>query len=162
MTENQVGAASALFGQVLQHEPENETALAGMIQCHLAANDTTAARKMFEALPTDMIEKPAFASAKAALELAEQSAGAGPVSDLTARVAQNPQDHQTRFELALALHAAKQNEAAAEALLEIIRRDRAWNDEAARQQLLKFFDAWGPTDPQTLAARRRLSSILFS
>jgi len=162
LTENQMGAASSLFGQVLQHEPENETALAGMIRCHLAANDTTAAREMFDALPADITGKPAFASVKAALELAEQSAKAGPVSDLSARVAQNPQDHPARFDLAMALHAAGQQEAAAEALLEIIRRDRAWNEEAARQQLLKFFDAWGPTDPQTLAARRQLSSILFS
>lgn len=162
LTENQVGAASALFGQVLQHEPDNETALAGMIRCHLAVGDIAAAREIFDALPADMTGKPAFVSAKAALELAEQSAKAGPLSDLTARVEQNPQDHQARFDLALALHAAGENEAAADALLEIIRRDRTWNEEAARQQLLKFFDAWGPTDPHTLAARRQLSSLLFS
>jgi putative thioredoxin len=162
LSENQAGAAAALFGQVLQHEPENETALAGMIRCHLAANDIAAARGMFDTLPADMAEKPAFASAKAALELAEQSAQAGPISELTARVAQNPQDHQARLDLALALHADGQDEAAADALLDIIRRDRTWNDEAARQQLLKFFEAWGPTDPRTLAARRQLSSILFS
>ena len=162
LTENQAGAASALFGQVLQHEPENETALAGMIRCHLAAGDVAAAREMFDALPADITGKPACASAKAALELAEQSAKAGPLSELTARVEQSPQDHQARFDLAMALHAAGQNEAAADALLEIIRHDRTWNDEAARQQLVKFFDAWGPTDPHTLAARRRLSSLLFS
>ncbi len=162
LSENQIGAASALFGQVLQHEPDNETALAGMIRCHLAADDIAAAREIFDALSADMTGKPSFASAKAALELAEQSAKAGPLSDLTARVEQNPQDHQARLDLAMALHAAGENEAAADALLEIIRRDRAWNEEAARQQLLKFFDAWGPTDPHTLAARRKLSSLLFS
>ncbi|MHA1599348.1 MAG: tetratricopeptide repeat protein, partial [Alphaproteobacteria bacterium] len=162
LTENQNAAASALFGQVLQHEPENETALAGMIRCHLAANNIAAAREMFDALLADITGKPAFASVKAALELAEQSATAGPIPDLTARVAQNPQDHQARFDLAMALNADGQQEATADALLEIIRRDRAWNDEAARQQLLKFFDAWGPTDPHTLTARRQLSSLLFS
>ncbi len=162
LTENQVGAASALFGQVLQHEPENETALAGMIRCHLAAGDNTAAREMFDTLPAEMTGAPAFASAKAALELAEQSAQAGPLSELAARVEQNPQDHQARLDLAMAFHAAGQHEAAADALLEIIRRDRTWNDDAARQQLLKFFEAWGPTDPNTLAARRQLSSLLFS
>jgi len=162
LSENQIGAASALFGQVLQHEPDNETALAGMIRCHLAAGDIAAAREIFDALSPDMTGKPGFSSAKAALELAEQSAKAGPLSDLTARVEQNPQDHQARFDLAMALHAAGENEAAADALLEIIRRDRMWNEEGARQQLLKFFDAWGPTDPHTLAARRKLSSLLFS
>jgi putative thioredoxin len=162
LAENQIGAAASLFGQILQHEPDNEVALAGMIRCHLAAGDIAAAREMFDAAPAEMTGKPAFASAKAALELAEQSAKADPLDDLTARVAQNPQDHQARFDLAMALHAAGQQEAAADALLDIIRRDRTWNDEAARQQLLKLFDAWGPTDPHTLAARRQLSSILFS
>lgn len=162
LAENQIGAAASLFGQILQHEPDNEVALAGMIRCHLAAGDIATAREMFDAAPAEMTGKPAFASAKAALELAEQSAKAGPLDDLTARVAQNPQDHQARFDLAMALHAAGQQEAAADALLDIIRRDRTWNDEAARQQLLKLFDAWGPTDPHTLAARRQLSSILFS
>jgi putative thioredoxin len=162
LTENQIGAASALFGQVLQHEPENETALAGMIRCHLAAGDIAATRQMFDSLPVEITDKPAFASAKASLELAEQSAKAGPLSELTARVEQNPLDHQARFDLAMALHAAGENEAAAEALLEIIRKDRMWNEEAARQQLLKFFEAWGPTDPNTLTARRQLSALLFS
>jgi len=162
LTDNQIGAASALFGQVLQHEPENEAAQAGMIRCHVAAGDFATARQMFDSLPAEATGKPAFASAKAALELAEQSAQAGPLPDLTARVEQNPQDHQARFDLAMALHAAGQKEAAAEALLEIVRRDRAWNDEAARQQLLKFFDAWGPSDPHTLTARRQLSAVLFS
>jgi putative thioredoxin len=162
LAENQVGAASAIFGQVLQHDPENEAALAGLIRCHLAAGDAAAARAMFDELPESVAGKPAFTSVAAALELAEQSAEAGSLPELTARVAENPLDHQARFDLALALHAAGQREAAAEALLEIIRRQRTWNDEAARQQLLKFFEAWGPTDPHTLAARRRLSSLLFA
>ncbi len=162
LTQNQVGAASALYGQVLQHEPDNETALAGMIRCHLAAGDIAAAHEMFNALPAEWHGAPALASVAAALELAEQGVKAGSLSDLSARVAQNPNDHQARLDMAIALNAAGQREAAAEALLEIVRRDRAWNEEAARRQLLKFFDAWGPTDPQTLAARRRLSSLLFS
>ena len=158
----QPAAASALYGQVLQHEPDNEAALAGMVRCYLESGDAAAAREMFDALTEEMAGKPAFASVKAALELAEQTADSGPLSELEARVAANPADHQARYDLAIALHAAGEREAAAEALIEIIRRERNWNEEAARHQLLKLFEAWGPTDPNTLSARRQLSSLLFS
>jgi putative thioredoxin len=158
----QPAAASALYGQVLEHEPDNEAALAGMIRCYLESGDAAAAREMIDALTEEMAAKPAFVSVKAALELAEQTADSGPVADLEAQVAADPADHQARFDLAVALHAAGEREAAAEALIEIIRRDRKWNEEAARQQLLKFFEAWGPTDPITLSARRQLSALLFS
>ncbi len=158
----QAAAASALYGQVLQHEPDNEVALAGMIRCYLKSDDTAAARETFDALTEEMAAKPAFTSVKAALELAEQTAQSGPLTELEARVAADPADHQARYDLALALHAANQREAAAEALVEIVRRDRNWNEEAARHQLLKFFEAWGPTDPITLSARRQLSALLFS
>ncbi len=117
---------------------------------------------MFDALTEEMAAKPAFISIKAALELTEQTADSGPLTELEAQVAANPADHQARYDLAIALHAADQREAAAEALVEILRRDRQWNEEAARHQLLKFFEAWGPTDPITLSARRQLSSLLFS
>jgi putative thioredoxin len=158
----QPAAASALYGQVLQHEPDNEAALAGMVRCYLESGDTVAARGMFDALTEEMAAKSAFVSVKAALELAEQTADSGPLTELEARVAANPADHQARYDLAIALHAADQREAAAETLIEIMRRDRKWNEEAARHQLLKFFEAWGPTDPITLSARRQLSSLLFS
>ncbi|MEE8188397.1 MAG: co-chaperone YbbN [Kiloniellales bacterium] len=158
----QHGAASALFGQVLQAEPDNETALAGVIRCALAAGDTADAQKMFDALPAETRDKSAFVTIKAALELAEQEAGAGSVSELRAQVERDPRNHQARFDLALALHAEGRREEAAEELLEIIRRDRAWNEEAARAQLLKFLEAWGPGDPLTQDTRRRLSSLLFS
>ena len=158
----QPAAASALYGQVLQHEPDNEAALAGMIRCYLESGDAAAARERFDALSEEMAAKPAFVSVKAALELAEQTADSGPLTELEARVAASPADHQARYDLAIALHAADQREAAAEALVEILRRDRKWNQEAARHQLLKFFEAWGPTDPITLSARRQLSSLLFS
>jgi len=158
----QPAAASALYGQVLQHEPENETALAGMIRCYLESDDNAAARKMFDALTEEMAAKPAFVSVKAALELAEQTAQSGPLTELEARVAANPADHQARYDMAIALHAGGEREASAEALIEIMRRERGWNEGAARQQLLKFFEAWGPTDPITMSARRQLSSLLFS
>ncbi len=162
LDQGQPAAASALFGQVLQHEPENARALAGMMRCHLAAGDAAAARQMFDSLPADKTAQAAFASVKAALELAEQRPETGAIPELEARLAAEPDDHQARFDLAVALHAAGQREAAVDALLELMRRDRAWNEEAARHQLLKFFEAWGPKDPLTQSARRRLSSLLFS
>ena len=162
LESGQPAAASALFGQVLQHEPDNEAALAGLIRCHLDAGDAAAARQMFDSLPEDKASAAAFASIKAALELAEQSAETGEIPELEARVAAQPNDHQARFDLAMARHAAGEREAAVEALIEIIGRDRNWNEEAARHQLLKFFEAWGPKDELTQSARRRLSSLLFS
>ena len=162
LESGQPAAASALFGQVLQHEPDNEAALAGLIRCHLDAGDAAAARQMFDSLPEDKASAAAFASIKAALELAEQSAETGEIPELEARVAAQPNDHQARFDLAMARHAAGEREAAVEALLEIIGHDRNWNEAAARHQLLKFFEAWGPKDELTQSARRRLSSLLFS
>ena len=158
----QPAAASALFGQVLQHESDNQTAAAGLIRCHLDAGDVVAAREMFDSLPADTASAAPFASVKAALELAEQSADTGEIPELEARVEAQPNDHQARFDLAMALNAAGEREAAVEALIEIIGRDRNWNEEAARHQLLKFFEAWGPKDELTQSARRRLSSLLFS
>ena len=158
----QFAAASALFGQILQHEPENEEALAGMIRCHLESGNPAGARQMLESVPENLRGKPAIASAAAALELAEAADKAGPADELKARVAANPADHQARFDLASALHAQGDREAAAEALLEILRRDRAWNEEAARKELVKYFEAWGPADPLTLQTRRQLSALLFS
>lgn len=158
----QPDVASALFGQVLQHEPENETALAGTIRCYLMSGDTAGAKEMLESLLPETAAKPSFDSIKAAVELAEQAANAGPLPELRQRVAENPRDHQARFDLAMALHAGEQREEAADELMEILRVDRAWNEGAAREQLLKFFEAWGPADPLTLSARRRLSSLLFS
>ena len=158
----QTGAASALFAQVLQHDPENATATAGVIRCKLAAGDTAGAKEIFESLPDDLRKLPEFGPIAASLELAESSADAGDVAGLMDQVARDQDDHQARFDLAMALYAADKRDAAAGAMLEIIRRDREWNDDAARKQLVKFFEAWGPTDRFTLQARRRLSALLFS
>ena len=162
LESGQLGAASALFAQVLQHDPENATATAGMIRCRLDSGDTAEAKAMFDALPEEVRSDEAFASVAASLELADMSADTGDVLALKSQLAVTENNHQARFDLAMALYAAGDADGAAEALLEIIRRDRGWNDEAARKQLLKFFEAWGPTDPRTLEARRRLSSLLFA
>jgi putative thioredoxin len=158
----QAGAASALFGQVLQHEPQNVRANAGTIRCLLASGDHAAAKRALESLSDELRREPALASVAAALELAEAGASAGEIPELKDRLARNEDDHQARFDLAMALYAANRPQQAADELLEIIRRDRGWNDEGARKQLVKFFEAWGPKDPLTLQARRRLSSLLFS
>ncbi len=154
--------ASALYGQILQHEPENRAAMAGLVACHLGNDDVTGARELLDSFDPEVIKDEAFTAVLAQLELAESAQAAGPLDDLMAAVAANENDHQARFDLALAQQAAGQGEAAAESLLEIVRRDRTWEDDGARKQLLTFFEAWGPTDPLTVATRRRLSSLLFS
>jgi len=158
----QIAEAAALFGQVLQHDAENLAALAGLIACDLASGAVTDAREKFDSLTDEMTESDELSAIRAQLEMAEKAAEAGPVNELRAKVEQNPADHQSRLDLAVALQASGQREAAVDELLETIRRDREWNDAAARKQLLEFFDAWGPTDPLTIESRRRLSSLLFS
>jgi putative thioredoxin len=162
LESGQLGAASSLFAQVLQHDPDNIAATAGLIRCQLDAGDTAGAKAMFDGLSDEVKSNEAFASVAASLELADMSAETGDVLALKSQLAVNQNDHQARFDLAMAHYAAGDSDGAANELLEIIGRDRSWNDEAARQQLLKFFEAWGPTDPRTLEARRRLSSLLFS
>lgn len=117
---------------------------------------------MLDGAPPELAKAPELAAVRSALDLAEQSAAAGPVPELMDRIARNPDDHQTRFDLAMALYAGNKRDAAVEELLEIVRRDREWNDQQARKQLVKFFEAFGPTDKLTVMARRKLSSILFS
>jgi putative thioredoxin len=155
--------AANIYSQILQHEPENIDALAGLARGAIARKDFAKAKQFLARVPKEQAAHAEIAAARAALELAEQGAkAAGKLGELKARVERDPKDNEARFELAVALFAAGEHEAAIDALLEIIRRDRAWNEEAARKQLLKFFEAIGLSDPLTVAARRRLSSILFS
>lgn len=154
--------AAAVYNEVLQAEPENAVAYVGLVRCLLAVGQTDDARKLIEGAPAAIAKSPELAGLKSQLDLAEQARQAGPIPELMNRLARDPDDHQTRYDLALALYAAGKSEAAVEALLEIVRRDRDWNDQAARKQLLKFFEAFGPTDKLTVMARRKLSSILFS
>jgi putative thioredoxin len=157
------GAASALFGQVLQHEPENAVAAGGLVRALVKGGDPAQAREVLDGLPLALAKDPAIETARTALELAEQAGkAAGATGELEAKVAQNPKDHQARYDLALALYGGGDAEGAVDQLLEIVRRERGWNEEAARKQLVKIFEAAGPTDPVTLSGRRRLSSILFA
>ncbi len=163
LTEGDPGTASAIFGQVLQHEPTNAVAIGGLARCHLQAGEIAEAKRLLDSAPPEAAKDKSVAAARAALELAEQAAAAsGAVPELLRKLELDPNDHQARFDLALALYAEGKNEEAIDTLLEIVRRNRAWNEEAARKQLVKIFEALGPTDPVTVAGRRKLSSILFS
>ncbi|MBP2311313.1 thioredoxin family protein [Azospirillum soli] len=159
-----IQTASEIYGEVLAADPENvnPVAYAGLVRCLIAANDVERAKQMLAQAPESIAKDKELAAVRSALEVAEQAANAGPIPELMEKVAQNKDDHQARLDLALALFAAGKREAAVDELLESVRRDREWNDQAARKQLVKFFEAFGPTDPLTVQTRRRLSSILFS
>ena len=156
-------SASNIYGQILRQVPGEAAAIAGLVRCLVGAGDLQEARELVDGLDDDALKNADVESAVSALALAEQAGEAdGDTAELQARLAQDPGDHQARFDLAMAHHGAGRNEQAIDELIEIIRRDREWNEEAARQQLLKLFEALGHTDPLTVAGRRKLSSILFS
>ncbi|MEM6665835.1 MAG: thioredoxin [Pseudomonadota bacterium] len=154
--------AAQVFGTVLKADPQNAAAIGGLVRCLVKANDLERARQTLGIVPPDKENDPAIVAARSALELAEQAEKLGDPVALSGRVDANPDDHEARFNLALILNAKGESAAALDALLEIIRRDRSWDDEAARKQLLKFFEAWGPTSSVTKDGRRRLSALLFS
>ncbi|MCP1215295.1 thioredoxin family protein [Acetobacter orientalis] len=155
--------AAELYSAVIGEEPENPKAWAGLIRAMLALDDEEAASAALADVPAKIAEAPEVAGARAALELKREGRKAAQeMEGVRARLAANPEDHEARCELATALNAAGQHAEAAEELLHIIKTDRDWNNGAARQQLLRFFEAWGHMDPATLAARRKLSSLLFS
>ena len=165
MAEGQHQEAGALYSQVLQHEPGNVAAIAGMARCLIAAGDLDGARQLLDTTPEDLAKHADIAGARTALELADQAqqgGDGGDLDELRDRLAADANDHQARFDLAIALFGGNQRQAAVDELLEIMRRDRAWNGGEARQQLVKLFESLGPTDPLTQSARRRLSSLLFS
>lgn len=167
LAANEFDDATSLFAEVLTDDPANARALAGLVRCHLAAKDIEQAKETFALIPADAAKDktvaPAIAAAKAALDLAEQAEKVGGESDdLEAKVASDPNDHQARFDLALALNAKGEKAKAAEHLLAIIKKDRKWNEDGARKQLLQFFEAWGPMDDATLEGRKKLSTLLFS
>jgi len=157
-------AAAAIFAQVLQHEPENAAALAGLARAALAEDDLENARSFIDRIPLNDRADPFVASAISAVDIAGQTAGTdvGALDEMRAAVEADPKNHQARFDLAMALFAAGEGDEAADALLDIVKADRKWNEDGARQQLVQFFEAWGPTDEKTISARRKLSSVLFS
>jgi putative thioredoxin len=157
-----VNAAAQAFGEALQKDAENAQAAAGLARCYIKTGDLARAEQTLALVPTAKMESAPVARARAALELARKSTNAGDVDTLRAKAAANPSDHQARFDLALALNAHGERQAALEELLGIVRTERGWNDEAARKQLVQLFEAWGSSDPATIAGRQKLSSLLFA
>jgi putative thioredoxin len=154
--------AAEIYAQVLAEDATNAAALAGLVRCYVQTGALDQARQTLAMIPNDKQNDPAVAAARAALELADQAKTVGPIADLEQKVAANPLDHQARFDLALALNSKGRRHDALEQLITIVKRDRNWNDDGARKQLVQFFDAWGPTDEATIEGRKRLSSILFA
>ncbi len=163
LEESDSAMAAELYGRILATQSDNADAVAGLVRCHVATKDYERARGLLDSLEEKLASSSPVQAARTALELAEQGQqSGGDLSRLEALSAQNPDDHQARLDLALAQFANGQQEEAIESLLEIIRRDREWNEQAARLQLLKFFEALGHAHPLTMAGRRSLSTLIFS
>jgi len=157
-----VNTAAQAFGVVLQADRENAQALAGLAKCYIKTGDLARAEQTLALVPPAKAESAPVASARAALELQRKAPSPGDIDQLHAKLAADPKDAQARFDLALALNAKGDRSGALEELLILVAKNRAWNDDAARKQLLQLFDAWGGSDPATVAGRQRLSSLLFA
>lgn len=162
LAADDAAGAAELFREALSFEADNVEAAAGLARALVATGDLDGAEAALAPLAGAADSGGALAAARAALELAREASKVGDFGDLEKAVAADPKNHQARFDLALALNAAGRREEAADSLIEIIRRDRTWNDEAARKQLLQLFEAWGFMEPETIAARRKLSVLLYS
>jgi putative thioredoxin len=162
LTAGDTEAALDIYAQILSEDAVNVPALAGLARAHVATGDIEQAKATLALVPEAKRSDAAVAAARAALEVAEQASSVGPVGELEQKVQANPLDHQARFDLAVALNANGKRQESVDHLIEIVKRDRKWNDDGARKQLVQFFEAWGPTDEATVSGRRRLSSILFA
>ena len=161
LTKGEAQAAVDIFANILRDDPQNPDALGGLIKCYIEVGDIDTAKETLEMLDDELLQQAPIQSAKTALELAEKTDQAGDVSELIAALETNPEDHQQRFDLALALAAKNDREGVVEQLITIMRKNVNWNEGAARTQLLEFFEAWGPTDENTISGRKQLASLLF-
>lgn len=162
LEEGDLQGAAEAFAAVLQEDQQNAQALAGLARCYLISGDTARAEQTLALVPPDKQNSAPVLSTRAALDLAKLAGKSDNSTELEQRLAADPADHQTRFDLAVALAARGRKQQALDHLLDLVRRDRNWNEQAARKQLVQLFDAWGPKDECTIDGRRRLSSILFS
>jgi putative thioredoxin len=162
LADGDAATAANLYAELLAEDNSNVQALAGLARCHVESGTLDQAQQTLALVPDSKRNEPSVVAALAALQLAEQAKTLGPIAELEQKVAANPLDHQARFDLALALNGKGQRLDALEQLIGIVRRDRKWNDDGARKQLIQFFDAWGTTDEATIEGRKRLSSILFA
>jgi putative thioredoxin len=157
-----IDAATHIFSAVATQDPENEKALAGLAECLIAVGNLHEAHAVLAQIPEAKRKGAQVLAAIAKVELYEQAAKIGDPKALEARLVKDPKDHQARFDLAMILNAQDARDAAADQLLSIMKANRTWNEDGARKQLVQFFEAWGPMDPSTLTARRKLSGLLFS
>lgn len=162
LAEGAASDAAQTFAAVLGEDPQNAAAYGGMVRAHIAMGELDEAEAFLNGAPIEISKAPELEAAHAQLLLARQAADAGPVADLMAAVEADPDDLQARFDLAQALYANNDAEAAVDHILEIFKRDREWNDGAAKTQLFTIFDALKPNDPVVLNGRRRLSSMIFA
>jgi putative thioredoxin len=162
LAEGDPATAASIYAEVLAADATNIAALAGLAKCYVATGAVEQARQTLAMVPESKRNDAAVKAVQAAIDLAEQAKALGPVTDLEQKVAANPLDHQARFDLATALNASGKRAEATQQLLEIVKRDRKWNEDGARKQLVQFFEAWGPAEEATVEGRKRLSTILFS
>jgi putative thioredoxin len=162
LVEGNPAVAAEIYAQLLSADAANIHALAGLARCYVETGAFEQAKQTLAMVPEAKRNEAPVAAARAALEAAEQAKSLGPLAELEEKVLANPLDHQARFDLAIALNAKGKRDAAASHLLEIVKRDRKWNEDGARKQLVQFFEAWGPTDEATVDGRKRLSSVLFA
>lgn len=158
----ELGQAAQIYGMILQHVPDSAEALVGLAGIYVSAGEIEQAKATLDLVPEDKRQGDAYLAHMHAIRLKEEAAGLSEAATLEAAIAANPDDHQARLDLAVVLNAEGKRIEAAEALVASFKRDRAWNEEAARKKLLEFFEAWGPKDPATLKGRRLLSAVLFS
>jgi putative thioredoxin len=162
LAKGDAAGAAELYAGVLAQDSGNVAALAGLARSYVRTGAIEQAKQTLALVPEAKRNDAAVAAARAALEIAEQAKSVGPIAELEQKVAADPRDHQARFDLAVALNSKGRRREAVDNLIEIVKRDRKWNDDGARKQLVQFFEAWGPTDEATVDGRKRLSSVLFA
>jgi putative thioredoxin len=162
LADGDAAGAADLYAQVLAQDAGNVAALAGLARAYVQTGAIDQAKQTLAMVPEGKRREAPVAAAQAALDVAEQAKSVGPVSELEQKVAADPRDYQARFDLAVALAGKGRRQDAVDHLIEIVKRDRKWNEDGARKQLVQFFEAWGPTDEATVEGRKRLSSILFA
>jgi putative thioredoxin len=162
LAEGDPAGAAQIYAEALALDATNIAALAGLAKCYLTTDAIEQAKQTLAMVPESRRNDPAVKAVQAAIDLAEQAQSVGPVTELEQRIAANPLDHQARFDLATALNALGSRKEATDQLLNIVKRDRKWNEDGARKQLVQFFEAWGGADEATIDGRKRLSTILFS
>jgi putative thioredoxin len=162
LAQGDAATAANLYAQLLAQDAASVPALAGLARAYVQTGAIEQAKQTLALVPEGKRNDAAVAAARAALELVEQAQSVGPIAELEQKVAADPKDHQARFDLAVALNSKGKRDEAVDHLIAIVKRDRKWNDDGARKQLVQFFEAWGPTDEATVNGRKKLSSVLFA